>query len=144
MGRRHQIAKEISFIVPTYLRHVLPHVLKTIDLPPSQIIALVTLQDKGRCRLSDLSKEMHVSAPTITGIIDRMEKSGYVRRSADRKDRRATNVTLTKKGEVAAQRFRNSIRIKWEAILEHLPTGDQETWLRIFRNITQGLAQNAH
>ena len=42
--------------------------------------------------------------PTVTGLIDRLEKSGYVRRSDHPKDRRVYLVYLTEKGKQIAKK----------------------------------------
>lgn len=143
MKRTKEIAREISNILPAYLRHVLPAVLHSIELPPSQVIALVALYQKKSCSLGDLSKEMHVSAPTVTGIVDRLEKGGCIKRVSDPNDRRVTKVEMTKKGQDTVQKFLSNVREKWEVILDQLPLRDQESWLRIFKSITEGLSKNA-
>jgi len=94
MSKADLIAKEISETLPTFLRHMFPYVFEPIHLPPSQILALVSIEERGSCTLGQLKKEMHVTAPTITGIIDRLERDGYVKRISDLKDRRVTNVIL--------------------------------------------------
>ena len=143
MKRTKEIAEEISTLLPTYLRHIFPIVLHSIELPPSQVIALVTLHEIGECSLGVLSREMHVSAPTVTGIIDRLEKGHYVKRLPDPNDRRVTNIQMTPKGQEIVLRFLSRVKDRWKTILDKLPSGDQESWLRIFRNITEGLSKDA-
>ncbi|MDP8213289.1 MAG: MarR family transcriptional regulator [Candidatus Zapsychrus exili] len=142
MGKTEKLAKEIATLLPTYLRHVFPDMFSAVDLPPSQLIAVVTLGDTGVCRQKDLCEQMHVSAPTITGIVDRLEKSGHVKRTANKEDRRATDILLTKKGNKTVQIFLNTIENKWKIILGALPSSDQENYVRIFSNITKGLASH--
>jgi len=87
---------------------------------------------------------MHVSNPTVTGIVDRLEKSGYVKRVPDEKDRRVTNIIITNKGKTMAKTFLNNVTKKWELLLGHLPKKDQESWLRIFKNIIEGVGKNVN
>ena len=98
MTRAKQIAKEMSMVLPTLIRHMFPFTFGPLELPPSQVLAIVYLYEKGRCPIGDLSKAMHVSAPTVSGIVDRLENSGYLKREPDTNDRRVTNIILTKKG----------------------------------------------
>ena len=48
--------------------------------------------------MSQLSKELMVSNGNVTGVIDRLEKSGFVKRERAEHDRRVQYIDLTKKG----------------------------------------------
>lgn len=138
MRQRDQVAKEISELLPTFLRHMYPYVFQPIHVPPSQVLALVSLEERKGCTLSQLKKEMHVSAPTVTGIIDRLERDGYVKRTTDKQDRRVKNVVLTKKGKGLVSQFRNNIRKRWRYILSKMPLQMAQTQVHIMRKITKG------
>ena len=139
MGRTKEIAKEITALEQVFLRQIYHSILKGIDIPPAQLVTLVAIHEKKLCCLSDISREMHISNPTVTGIIDRLEKSGYVKRIPSKEDRRVTNIAVTRKGEKLVCDFLKNITKKWETLLLKLPYDDQENWLRIFRNIVKGL-----
>ena len=55
----------------------------------------------GPLRPVDLAFVMERSPNSVSMLVDRMIKAGLVRRTRDRKDRRAVKVTLTSKGEKA-------------------------------------------
>ena len=55
----------------------------------------------GPLRPVDLASVMERSPNSVSMLVDRMVKAGLVRRTRDRKDRRAVKVTLTSKGENA-------------------------------------------
>jgi len=139
MSPKEKIAKEISGLLPTFIRHMYPYVFQPIHVPPSQVLALVSIQERGGCTLTELKKEMHVSAPTITGIIDRLERDGYVKRTTDQDDRRVKNVVLTRKGEGIVQQFRNNIKKRWQYILSKMPVEMAEVLVTIMTKITKGL-----
>ncbi len=138
--RVEQIAGEMSYLLPTMMRHMFPYVFQPISLPPSQIIALVSIHERGGCRLSDLCKEMHVSAPTVTGIINRLERDNYVRRIPDKFDHRVTNISLTAKGESLVKEFRANIEKRWLYVLNRLPSDKQESLIQVLRHITKGFS----
>jgi DNA-binding MarR family transcriptional regulator len=50
---------------------------------------------------------MYLHPSTITGVIDRLEKKGYVRRNRDQVDRRVIYVQLTTEGKRLAKRAPN-------------------------------------
>lgn len=138
MPSKDTIAKTISELLPTFIRHMYPYVFEPIPVPPSQVLALVSIQERGGCTLTELKKEMHVSAPTITGIIDRLERDGYVKRHGDQNDRRVTNVALTAKGVKLVNQFRGNIRRRWQYILSKTPLEMAEVLVNIMRKITKG------
>jgi MarR family 2-MHQ and catechol resistance regulon transcriptional repressor len=48
--------------------------------------------------MTELGKNLLVTKANMTGMIDRLERDGFVNRHPDQHDRRVTNVTLTDKG----------------------------------------------
>jgi DNA-binding MarR family transcriptional regulator len=55
----------------------------------------------GSVRITDLVDALERSPNSISMLVDRMVKAGLVRRTRDRRDRRAVRVSLTNKGENA-------------------------------------------
>ena len=65
-----------------------------------QAIVLQTLRSAGgRQPARELGRECHMLASTVTGVIDRLELAGHVRRERDSRDRRIVWVVLTGDGE---------------------------------------------
>ena len=81
---------------------------------------------------------MHVSAPTVSGVVDRLVRDKYVTRSVDLKDRRVKNVVLTKRGEKTLVQFRSNIEKRWAHILSKMPLEMAETVKVILMNTTKG------
>jgi DNA-binding MarR family transcriptional regulator len=70
----------------------------------SQLDVLAHLaREKDGATLAELSRHLLVTAGNITGLIDRMERSGYVKRFPDPEDRRVTRVQLTGSGKSLAE-----------------------------------------
>ncbi|MCK4661187.1 MAG: winged helix-turn-helix transcriptional regulator [Phycisphaerae bacterium] len=62
---------------------------------------LATLQAAaylGEASTGALARAVHLSGPTVTGILDRMAKRGLVERTRNGQDRRSVTVTLTRSG----------------------------------------------
>jgi len=77
-----------------------------------QLWALKTLSTNGSLPLGQLSKMMYLHPSTITGVVDRLEKKGYVVRDRVHKDRRVVMVQLTTKGKKTASKAPNPIQGK--------------------------------
>jgi DNA-binding MarR family transcriptional regulator len=63
-----------------------------------QLAALSELERLGKCPLGRLAAEMYVGAPTVTGVVDRLERDGLVKRFRQSEDRRKVLVGLTPQG----------------------------------------------
>lgn len=73
--------------------------LQAFNLTPAQFMALFTLTRSSRPRpMSDLTSASLQDAPTMTGIVDRLEKVGLVERSRSDTDRRVVLVRATRAG----------------------------------------------
>src|SRR5205823_8955079 len=70
------------------------------DLSLSQYRVLAMVDDGGE-RASWLAERLAVAKPTITAVVDGLVERGYLARSADNVDRRATRITLTAAGRRA-------------------------------------------
>ncbi len=137
MENKENIAKEISFALPMFMRYMHPYIFGPMEAPPAQILTLVAIEEKGICTLTQLRKETRVSAPTISGIIDRLVKSGFIKRSSDPKDRRVKNVVLTKKGKKLLLKFRKNIKNRWEYVLDKIPAAIGDSMVVGLREMTK-------
>ncbi|HLB78028.1 MAG TPA: MarR family transcriptional regulator [Candidatus Dormibacteraeota bacterium] len=63
-----------------------------------QIIMRLASQPEHRLALGELAEMMEVAPRTITGLIDNLERDGWVARVHDGSDRRSIQAQLTKKG----------------------------------------------
>jgi DNA-binding MarR family transcriptional regulator len=68
------------------------------ELAPQQMIALRML-GAGPRKMSELAQSLFCDNSNVTGIVDRLEERGLVRRGAAKGDRRVKLLVLTKEGE---------------------------------------------
>ncbi|MFI9122500.1 MarR family winged helix-turn-helix transcriptional regulator [Streptomyces bikiniensis] len=92
------------------------------NLTASQGRTLTVLR-RGPAAMRTLAENMTCDASNVTGIVDRLEKRGLVRREADASDRRVKNVVLTAEGERVTDAIRARMRTTQEG-LDRL--GDQD------------------
>src|SRR3712207_4524032 len=69
-----------------------------LDVTMPQMKVLMLLGLHGSAPVSQLAQQMRVSPPNVTGILDRLEQHGWVRRTNDPHDRRVVRVVLTDEG----------------------------------------------
>lgn len=77
-----------------------------------QLWALKTISQNGKLSLGELTKKMYLHPSTITGVVDRLEKKGYVSRDRGQGDRRVINVQLTPQGKKLVKRAPNPVQGK--------------------------------
>jgi len=83
--------------------------LADLDLTASEINTLANLAD-GRARnVHQLSLDTGTRATTLTGVLDRLERRGYLTRELDATDRRSFRITLTDSGRTIAARVRSAV-----------------------------------
>jgi DNA-binding MarR family transcriptional regulator len=72
-----------------------------LDLSLRQVAVLYMIRN-GAAYPSRIARKLRVTPAVVTGLLDRLEQRGYVRRTADPNDRRRFHVALTDAGEAAA------------------------------------------
>ena len=75
-------------------RHV-----RSLRLTPSQFDVIATLGDTEGLTCAELSAATLVTKGTLTGVLDRLEGKGLIRRIPVEADRRSTRICLTEKGD---------------------------------------------
>ena len=80
------------------LGRLLQQDLRQARLTPPQYWVLHCLKLHGRVHSGKLSRWLDVTLPTVSGVVDHLEKLGYVKRSPSPSDRRRILLTLTPKG----------------------------------------------
>lgn len=64
-----------------------------------ELYALFYLIRHGPCRMKDLADALSMTKANVTHLIDSLEKKGFVKRTKDESDRRATLLRVTEHGE---------------------------------------------
>ncbi|GEN34521.1 MULTISPECIES: MarR family winged helix-turn-helix transcriptional regulator [Aneurinibacillus] len=70
--------------------------LAAFNITGPQLLVLRCLKHEPQ-RISDISKQVGLSNSTVSGIVDRLEENGYVRRIRDEQDRRVVWVNFGEK-----------------------------------------------
>ena len=105
-----------------------------IEVTPIQVMLLFFLQQNNGLSLTQISQGLMLENPTVTGLIDRLEKSGYVKRSDHPSDRRVYLVYLTEKGSMVAKRALPIIK----RLNEQIKEGYSEEEIESFKKVLMG------
>jgi DNA-binding MarR family transcriptional regulator len=71
----------------------------------------------------------------MTGLVDRMEKNGLVRRVPGRRDRRSIELEATPAGALALREHARGLEAIARGLLEALPERDQQALITILRKV---------
>ena len=68
-------------------------------LVPSHGDILVCLYEQDKMTMKDIADKIQRTRPTVTVLVDKLEKLGYIKREISQEDSRYTYIVLTKKGQ---------------------------------------------
>lgn len=78
---------------------------RALGLTPPQFDIIATLGNTAGMSCKELGEKTLITKGTLTGIIDRLEDQGLVRRTMKVEDRRSMTVQLTEKGDAEFERI---------------------------------------
>ena len=96
-------------------------------------------------RVSDLAQSQRVAQPTMTTLVQRLEREGLATRRADPDDRRAALITMTEAGRAALAGYRSAAAWHVRQPLAALSDVDQATLARaaeLLRHISEGISDD--
>lgn len=112
---------------------------KKHQVSASQLNCLLALYEQGPLPPSHIAKHILVKSSTVTGIIDRLEQKGLVKRTRNSPDRRVVTIELTESGNTLAQNAPPPIQQKIMDGLRKLPRGEVEKILKGLSTLTHML-----
>lgn len=74
------------------------HLVHQVGLTWPQLATLRAAERLGDCSIGALAHALHLGQPTLTGIVQRLERAGYVTRSRHEQDGRSVNIAITATG----------------------------------------------
>ncbi|MDF1825457.1 MAG: MarR family transcriptional regulator [Verrucomicrobiales bacterium] len=106
----------------------------------AQFFLLGYLANEDYLTMTDISKKMGHSTAAATGLVDRLEKLGYVQRLHAADDRRKVMVQITRKGIEMVTRLRNSIAESIADVMVAQESGSEEDIQPIYSQLREFLA----
>src|ERR1017187_3169563 len=131
-------AERLSHIILEMQRCFVLHLCK--ELAPGnvsfpQFFLLAYLDHKEVLTMSAIAQKMGHTTAAASGLVARLENTGFVVRSVAREDRRKVMVCITPKGSALVRRIREEMVGNIVKIMEHLTTDEQKAWLHIYSKI---------
>ena len=89
-------------------------------------LSALTMIESGQTTLGDVARRLLVTPAVVTGLIDRLERRGYVRRISSTDDRRRVLLALTDEGRMAADSVSAALRADMATALGSLSSSELE------------------
>ncbi len=109
--KNEERSKLLLEVIPRTMRMVRTEMRRLagdeFTVPQYRVLSKLT---RGPCSNGELADWMGVSAPTMSKMIDKLVKRGYVARKMEGSDRRQVVLTCTKKGTDRAQKIRGTVQ----------------------------------
>lgn len=100
-----------------------------------QLLVLDEIVAKGAMMIRSVAQEIHLSASTLVGIVDRLETKGLACRQRANTDRRKVMVVATEAGRLLVARAPSALQGNLAEALKHLPRNEQETIARSLEKV---------
>jgi len=139
-----EFADKVSELMPVISREFVKHQVTEFDklkitMPQFFVLDLVSRQ--GEAKMSDLAKFINVTTAAMTGIVERLVKSGYAMRVDEPGDRRVIKVKLTAKG---AKVIKDMVERRKEIIIKmfgFISQEEREDYLKILTHVHDHLKE---
>jgi DNA-binding MarR family transcriptional regulator len=125
----------------TESRRLTKHLAREYGLTGPQLTVVKILEQLGDLSLSSLSSRIKAQNSTVTGIIDRMEREGLVKRERSEEDRRIVLIRLTPKGRKLAESIEVEPMEIFRQALASLPREDIEDLFRILGTLQNNVRE---
>lgn len=137
-----EVSQAIAQLMPFIIRGVHVDFLVKRKITQTQFLVMVALHARQECSLNLLAQSMQVSMPTMSGIIDRLVKAGFIIRKEDKEDRRQIVLTLSTKGREFIQQFQGAVSLRWQEVLKALKTDELDAFYNVVTKLTEGLKKS--
>ncbi|MGE6370233.1 MarR family winged helix-turn-helix transcriptional regulator [Planococcus kocurii] len=130
----------INYLLSISQNKVFKHfskLLEEYDLTPAQYGVLNCLWRKGEMSPKKIGVMMHLEASTVSGILDKMQKAGFIERSIDPENRRNILVATTKKSKAIQQDVEATTEQLNESVLQFLSDSDKVVLKKSLASIIQ-------
>ncbi|GAB3579793.1 MarR family winged helix-turn-helix transcriptional regulator [Calidifontibacter terrae] len=101
-----------------------------MPIPSGQARLLSLVDQYGTARVGELAAADHCSQPTMTAQVKRLEEQGYLQRTEDENDGRASLISLTDTGRGALAQVRVARSATITPVLNQLSDEDRRTLVR--------------
>lgn len=112
------------------------HSRTIVGYKPSEIRILFCIKNSA-LKVSEISHHLHVTSPTVTQSVNKLEDYGLVERCMDTKDKRAVWVHLTPKGTEIVKKAEEMMFSSFQGLITFLGEDDSNQLAELLTKVFQ-------
>ena len=113
--------------------------LRPLGVSPAGGLVLGILRDRGNLPPSELGDRLIVSRATVTGVVDSLERRGFVRRLPHPADRRSLLIEITPAGLKVLQELRTLVHRNEQQWMAGLSDDELRAYIALLHRIQQSV-----
>ncbi len=119
-------------------------ILANYDLTASQcrVLKFLFMQQNQSARIVDIEKECAITHPTVLGLLDSLEKKGFVLRIANPKDARSKLISLTQKAKDMQMELEATVANIDHAWVKNLSEQERKELQRLLQKLLKTESEN--
>ena len=138
-----QFGNRVVVLMPTLMQEMWAYernFFSRSDISFPQLWALNFLYQRESCTMRELSRALRARESTTTGLVDRMIRSGLIKRQRDKTDRRVVRAAITAKGRAAMQELQKQRRRAFMGMFKRLSAAERSRWLGIIEKLVREMS----
>lgn len=109
--------------------------LSKFDVTPAQYGVMYCLWVKKKNSPKEIAEELRLENSTISGVLERMEKKGLIKRKVSKEDRRFVEIILTDKGNDLEEPILETVEEVNRIVLKDMGQQEQEALKESLRHL---------
>jgi MarR family transcriptional regulator, organic hydroperoxide resistance regulator len=141
------IVYSVMYAIRKLTRSTLMHqhsIAQSMELNVTDAECIDFLQDIGPSTAGDLAKITGLTTGSVTAVIDRLAKKGYVRRSSDPQDRRKVMVSVLPEKLKASRNRYKELANQVNMLLRHYKKNELKLLLQFTEQLTAVYVQQSN
>lgn len=114
------------------------------DMHPGQALCLGMLVHHDGITQSALAEHLNVTRPTVTVMLQKMEKAGLIQRHPDETDQRCTRINITPEGRELHGRMHEVLRCIGAETFGRLDPGERDELRRLLELLSDKMESALH
>ena len=100
-----------------------------------RVLQRAELKGESELPLKDVSERLLIQPPSVTGVVDRLERLGFVKRSTSKTDLRVRHLSLTTHGRDLMAKVLEGHAERVQSLFAGLQPQEQETMLTLLKRL---------
>lgn len=117
--------------------------LMEVDLTKSQeeILRFLHFHRHESIIQKDIENFFHISNPTVTGLLNRLESKGFITRELSKEDKRVRTIKLTTNGKAVQEKMKRNFKMYEIQMTEGFSDGEKEMLYELLERVIHNLEQ---